>query len=202
MAVKKTNSKKTTGAKSTGRSGSGSKKPAAKTSTRSAKPVEEEVAESTRGGAFWGIFLLALGIFMIISYFSTEGKFVAFFADLVKGLVGWGFWLTVPVFRATDPSIMSVSPAARYKTKNGREKAVQNSKATLHRMRVPVMRLAVPALVRMFNLRYPLFRQALTKSNGISILTAVSSADSPFSMKRRMTASSFSPTSIMCLSGS
>ena len=98
MAVKKTNSKKTTGAKSTGRSGSGSKKPAAKTSTRSAKPVEEEVAESTRGGAFWGIFLLALGIFMIISYFSTEGKFVAFFADLVKGLVGWGFWLTVPVF--------------------------------------------------------------------------------------------------------
>ena len=99
MAVKKTSSKKTASSRSTGRSSSNTKKStASKTSTRSARPVEEESYDSSRRGAFWGIFLLALGIFMIISYFSTEGKFVAFFADLVKGLVGWGFWLTVPVF--------------------------------------------------------------------------------------------------------
>ena len=44
------------------------------------------------------MLLLALGVFMVISYFSTEGEVVAFFANLVKGLVGWGFWLTVPAF--------------------------------------------------------------------------------------------------------
>ena len=60
--------------------------------------MPEEELERGHSGALWGVVLLALGIFMIISYFSTEGTVVAFFANLVKGLVGWGFWLTVPVF--------------------------------------------------------------------------------------------------------
>ncbi len=100
MAEKKTSSKKKTGSASSTKSGSrsGTKKSApAKESTRTARPPEEELGEG-HGGAFWGLVLLALGIFMIISNFSSEGKVVAFFADLVKGLVGWGFWLTVPVF--------------------------------------------------------------------------------------------------------
>ena len=100
MAEKKTSNKKKTGsasaAKSSSRSGT-KKSAAAKESTRAARVPEEEL-ERGHGGAFWGVVLLALGIFMIISYFSNDGKVVAFFANLVKGLVGWGFWLTVPAF--------------------------------------------------------------------------------------------------------
>ena len=100
MAEKKTSNKKKTGsasaAKSSSRSGT-KKSVAAKESTRAARVPEEEL-ESGHSGAFWGVVLLTLGIFMIISYFSNDGKVVAFFANLVKGLVGWGFWLTVPAF--------------------------------------------------------------------------------------------------------
>ena len=100
MAEKKTSTRKKTGAASGAKSGSrsGAKKSApAKESSRSARVSDEEL-ERGHSGALWGVVLLALGIFMIISNFSSEGKVVAFFADLVKGLVGWGFWLTVPVF--------------------------------------------------------------------------------------------------------
>ena len=89
MAEKKTSTKKKTGsasaAKSSSRSGT-KKSVAAKESTRAARVPEEEL-ESGHSGAFWGVILLALGIFMIISYFSNDGKVVAFFANLVKGLV-------------------------------------------------------------------------------------------------------------------
>ena len=98
MAEKKTSTRKKTSSSSSRSTSKSKKTSTGKTSTRAARPVEEELEDSPRGGSFWGVFLLALGIFMIISYFSTEGKFVAFFAKLVKGLVGWGFWLTVPVF--------------------------------------------------------------------------------------------------------
>ena len=98
MAERK-KSTKTGSGKTTARSGAASRKSsAAKENTRS-KAVQEEIQEPPRShNGLWGVILLALGIFMIISYFSTEGKFVAFFADLIKGLVGWGFWLTVPAF--------------------------------------------------------------------------------------------------------
>ena len=89
MAEKKTSTRKKTGAASGAKSGSrsGAKKSApAKESSRSARVSDEEL-ERGHSGALWGVVLLALGIFMIISYFSTEGKFVAFFAKLVKGLV-------------------------------------------------------------------------------------------------------------------
>ena len=72
MAEKKTSTKKKTGsasaAKSSSRSGT-KKSVAAKESTRAARVPEEEL-ESGHSGAFWGVILLALGIFMIISYFS------------------------------------------------------------------------------------------------------------------------------------
>ena len=95
MAEKKTSTKKKTGSASAAKrsSRSGTKKSvAAKESTRAARVPEEEL-ESGHSGAFWGVVLLALGIFMIISYFSdrgvsNDGKVVAFFANLVKGLVG------------------------------------------------------------------------------------------------------------------
>ncbi len=52
-------------------------------------PVRRELA---------AVVFLFLGIFCILSYFNTDGRFVAFFADLMKGLLGWGFWLVAPVF--------------------------------------------------------------------------------------------------------
>ena len=52
-------------------------------------PIRRELA---------ALVFLFLAVFMVISYFNTEGVFVAFFANLVKGLIGWGFWLAPPVF--------------------------------------------------------------------------------------------------------
>lgn len=46
----------------------------------------------------WGVVCAFLAIFMLISYFNTDGAFIAFFANLIKGLIGWGFWMAVPAF--------------------------------------------------------------------------------------------------------
>ena len=45
-----------------------------------------------------GIIFLVLAICSVISYFNTEGSFVAYFSDLVRGLLGWGFDLAAPAF--------------------------------------------------------------------------------------------------------
>ncbi|MER2234933.1 MAG: DNA translocase FtsK [Candidatus Limivicinus sp.] len=45
-----------------------------------------------------GIIFLVLAICSVISYFNTEGSFVAYFSDLVRGLLGWGFYLAAPAF--------------------------------------------------------------------------------------------------------
>lgn len=55
-------------------------------------PIRRELA---------AVVFLFLGAFCIISYFNTEGTFVSFFANLVKGLLGWGFWLVAPAFLLT-----------------------------------------------------------------------------------------------------
>ncbi len=95
MAEKKTSKKKTT--RSSGSKDSAkAKKPAPKASSKPAKSEEESIASSGDGRVLLGLILLALGIILLISYFSTDGKFVAFFADIFKGLLGRGFWLTVP----------------------------------------------------------------------------------------------------------
>ncbi len=95
MAEKKTSKKNTT--RSSGSKDSAkAKKPAPKGSSKPAKSEEESIASSGDGRVLLGLILLALGIILLISYFSTDGKFVAFFADIFKGLLGRGFWLTVP----------------------------------------------------------------------------------------------------------
>ena len=48
-------------------------------------------------GAF--VFLFA-AIFLVISYFNSDGAVIVFVTNLFKGLIGWGFWLTAPVFLA------------------------------------------------------------------------------------------------------
>ena len=98
MAEKKKTTNKSASGKSGGSSSSKGRSSSSKAAPRSRQAQEKTLRTSPVGAGFWGVLLLALGVFMIISYFSTEGKFVAFFAEIVKGLVGWGFWLTVPAF--------------------------------------------------------------------------------------------------------
>lgn len=89
---KTTTAKKNTsgGAKKTS---AGAKKPVTKAKTApSAEPEKPIRREMT------AVIFLFVAVFMIISYFNTEGAVIVFFADLIKGLIGWGFWLAAPVF--------------------------------------------------------------------------------------------------------
>ena len=52
-------------------------------------PIRRELA---------AVVFLFLAVFEIISYFNTDGTFVSGLAEFVKGMVGWGFWFTVPAF--------------------------------------------------------------------------------------------------------
>jgi len=45
----------------------------------------------------WALVFLFLAVFMGISFFNTDGAFIAFFADLTKGLIGWGYWAFAPM---------------------------------------------------------------------------------------------------------
>ena len=88
---KKTNTKKN----DTSKAGKKNSKPQKVFEENSAPPAPP--APPRHREIMGGIFL-ALCVLIAISLFSTEGAFVAFFADLVKGLFGWGFWLTLPAF--------------------------------------------------------------------------------------------------------
>ena len=87
-------SKKTTAKKSTG----SNKKTGPKTVKKAmpSQPPAEPVVPIRREMGAVVFFLLAM--FVLISYFKTEGAFVLFFSDLIKGLFGWGYWLAVPAF--------------------------------------------------------------------------------------------------------
>ena len=51
------------------------------------RPVRREVG---------GIVLLVLALFAAVSYFHADGIFIEWFAVLLKGLFGYGYWLTAP----------------------------------------------------------------------------------------------------------
>ncbi len=59
------------------------------------QPPEPVVPVRREMGA---VVFLFLAIFIGISYFKNEGAFVLFFSNLIKGLIGWGYWLTAPMF--------------------------------------------------------------------------------------------------------
>ena len=66
-----------------------------KTKPKSTQPPEPVVPLRRE---FGGVLFLFLALFTGISYFKNEGSFVLFFSNLIKGLVGWGYWLSVPAF--------------------------------------------------------------------------------------------------------
>ena len=43
-----------------------------------------------------GVVCFLLAVFTAFGYFNTEGIFIHWFCNLVKGLLGYGFWLTPP----------------------------------------------------------------------------------------------------------
>ena len=93
MASSKSTSKKKT-ASTAKNSRKPAKKPAASSAARSSpppapQPVRREV---------WGVVFLFLAVFMVISHYNTDGAFIAFFSEFLKGLVGYGFWVIPPAF--------------------------------------------------------------------------------------------------------
>ena len=93
MASSKSTSKKKTSSAAK-KSKTPAKKPTAASASRSApppapQPVRREV---------WGVVFLFLAVFMVISHFNTDGAFIAFFSNYLKGLVGYGFWVVPPAF--------------------------------------------------------------------------------------------------------
>ena len=45
-----------------------------------------------------GLLFFFAAVFLVIGYFNNEGSIIVFGTDLIKTLVGWGFWLTAPAF--------------------------------------------------------------------------------------------------------
>ncbi len=86
MAQKKKTTKKTTKSASP-------KKSSAK--SRPSAPPEPVVPIRRELG---GVLFFFLAVFIGVSYFRNEGAFIQFFSNWVQGMVGWGYWLTVPAF--------------------------------------------------------------------------------------------------------
>ena len=97
MAQGTNSSKKNTAAAkktdtSTKKTDSSAKKGGKTANTVPPEPVDPKTRQIT---AFVFFFI---AVFIIISYFNTEGAVIAFGANLIKGLFGWGFWLSAPAF--------------------------------------------------------------------------------------------------------
>jgi S-DNA-T family DNA segregation ATPase FtsK/SpoIIIE len=93
MAQSKKNS--TSSSKST-KSSSNKSNSKSKTKQVETAPPEEQVVPIRR--EVCAVVFLLLAVFVAISYFKSEGSFIVFFSNLLKGLVGWGYWITAPVF--------------------------------------------------------------------------------------------------------
>ena len=44
----------------------------------------------------WSLVLFALALFVAVSYFDREAIFIGWFAGVLTGLLGYGYWLTAP----------------------------------------------------------------------------------------------------------
>lgn len=99
--AKKTGASKTTTKKSSSKStkGSTAKKSSSPKKSKATEPImpPSQPVKPIRREVSALVFLF-LAVFMIISHFNDDGSFIVFFAELIKGLVGWGFWAYVPAF--------------------------------------------------------------------------------------------------------
>ena len=89
MAEKRQTKKRASGGKSTGKS-SGSRKSTSKGAKSRAKtqtPIRREVGAGV---------CLVLALCVFVSYFGIRAIFIDWFAVLIKGLLGYGYWLFGP----------------------------------------------------------------------------------------------------------
>ena len=68
------------------KSASGKKKANTKQQQKT-RPVRREL---------WALVLFVLSMFVTVSYFGDEAVFVSIVAKLLKGLLGYGYWMTAP----------------------------------------------------------------------------------------------------------
>ena len=87
-----TQSKKKTSS-SAGRSRSSTAATKKKSGSRSAPPSKRPVRREVGG-----IVFLVLALFSGVGYVPTDAIFIHLFANLLKGLFGYGFWLIPPAF--------------------------------------------------------------------------------------------------------
>ena len=89
MAQKKSTTAKSTPSKSKTASKPKNPKEATAVPQDAPQPIRREVG---------GVLFLLLALFVAVGYFNTEGSVIAFCSRLLKGLLGWGYWLTAPAF--------------------------------------------------------------------------------------------------------
>ena len=85
-----TTQKKTTGGSraSSGRSGTASRSGGSRKKAPAPRPIRREVG---------AVVCLLLAIFSAFGYFHIQAIFIDFFCGLVKGLIGYGYWLLPPM---------------------------------------------------------------------------------------------------------
>ena len=72
------------------------KTPAKKKSTASRGGKKQEPQKRPIRREIWGLVLLVLALCVCVSYFQIQAIFINWFALLLKGLLGYGYWLTGP----------------------------------------------------------------------------------------------------------
>lgn len=75
-------------ARNSGRKSSTSRSSSSRRGTRAVRP-----SRSREAGA---VTFLLLGIFTIFGYFAASGVFITILSDLLRGLIGWGYYVTPP----------------------------------------------------------------------------------------------------------
>lgn len=79
--------------------GSSSGKAKKNTQSKHSQPRQREArSESYAGRTVFGIFLIVFGLLVGLSYFVSEGSVIVAVAESLKGLFGFGYWLSAVCF--------------------------------------------------------------------------------------------------------
>ena len=93
-----TQKKRTSGTRSgAGRSASGSKKGGSRAASRSRAPARQPIRREV-----WCIVLLIAGLCVLVSFFTGDGWLINLIPRFLKGLLGVGYYLTVPALWAAS----------------------------------------------------------------------------------------------------
>ena len=92
MAQTQTKKKTSSSAKGRQKTAAAAKKSSSRTAPPAKKPIRREVT---------GIVFLVLALFSGVGYVQTDAIFIHLFANVLKGLFGYGFWVIPPAFLLT-----------------------------------------------------------------------------------------------------